>query len=92
MVAMDKIMASGHVRLKGGELQKRLVNNMHQAALRGEVSYPTLHRYLNSPDEVNSISTKTLYAILVHGMGLTEDEVANMRFGDVFDVVAEVSE
>lgn len=84
---MAQVMASGRVRLKGHALLAQLQINMHALSLDEKVSYPTLHKYLNNADELNSFSAEVLYAILVKGMGKTPDEIEDMRLGDVFEVV-----
>jgi hypothetical protein len=82
------IMANRVLRLKGRELIQNHSNgkNMHQIAMDGGVSYPTIHRYVTTPDKVQMFSVEALYGFL-SGMGLTDAEIANLSFGEVFDLV-----
>lgn len=84
-------MPTGVFRLKGSNLlklgQKRGIDNIHQVSMRGGVSYPTVHRYFENPDQVESVSLRALYGTLIDGLGLTPDELSNMAFGEIFESV-----
>ena len=79
-------VASGRVRLKGRELLEEYGVTMYRVSKDGEVSYPTIHKYVTDPDAVQHFSVEVLFGFLM-GLGLTEDEIAELRFGDVFEVV-----
>lgn len=80
-------MATGTLRLKGRELLEKHKLSMYRLAKDGDISYPTIHRYVTTPDEVQYISLDVLYSVLVNGLGQTPEQAADMRFGDVFDFV-----
>lgn len=85
-------VASGSFRLKSRFFHKgKLQDNMHRLSQREGVSYPTLLRYLNQPEndpiEIKNFSGDVLYAILVEGFGMSPDEVEDLRVGDIFEVV-----
>ena len=84
-------MASGVFRLKGPNLleigKRKGVNSINQLSLRSGITYATAHRYIQNPGEVEAMSLRNLYGILVDGLGLSAEEVMNMRIGDVFDAV-----
>lgn len=82
------LMANGTVRLKGGAIHDKLRINMHELALEGRVSYPTVHKYLRTPEKLNSFSADVLYTLIVDGMGLTPSEAECLTIGDIFDFVA----
>lgn len=65
------------------------VDNPHQVAQRAGISYPTIHGW-NKPQNTESpvkISLEALPAFLVYGLGLTQDEVLQMRVGDLFSLI-----
>lgn len=84
-------MPTGVFRLKGSNLkelgrQKR-VDNAHQVSLRGGVSYPTAYRYLEKPMDVEAISLRALYGILIDGLGMTSKDINELKFMDVFEAI-----
>ncbi len=92
---MNKNMASGYLRLNGRFFTEgKLKINMHKLSQVERVSYPTVLRYVSpigdserKNDEVKNFSGEALYAILVSGMGYTEEEAKNLRVGDIFEFV-----
>ena len=82
-----KTLANGYLRLKGSELLKRYDKNLHRASQNGAFSYATVHRYIKHPDDVQAMNVRVLYGFLVEGLGLTPEELSQMKFGDVFDVI-----
>lgn len=81
-------MARGTVRLKGRELIEKHGVTMYRVAKDGDLSYGTVHRIVTDESGNHGFSAETLYSFLV-GLGLTEKQVADMRIGDVFDLVAD---
>jgi hypothetical protein len=79
-------MASGRVRLKGRELLEKYGVTMYRIGKDGDVSYPTVHKYLTAPDSVKHFSTEVLYGLLM-GLGLSIEEAEQLRLGDVFEFV-----
>lgn len=88
---MDAIMVNGAFRLKGQALlalgKLRGIENAHQIHLRSGVSWPTIYRYIENPDQVQSINLDSLAGFLIDGLGLSPDEVVGLKFGDVFEYV-----
>lgn len=88
---MEQIMASGTFRLKGRQLfEKGLENgveNVHQVSKKSDGSYPTIRRYIERPDLVESIKLETFASFIVDGLRISPEDIANMRFGDVFEFV-----
>jgi hypothetical protein len=84
-------MPSGVFRLKGSSLmslaRSRGAQNPHQVSMKSGVSYPTIHRYTEKPEELESISLKALYGFLIDGVGLQPAEVERMSFGDIFEAI-----
>lgn len=60
---------------------------MYRLAKNGAASYPTVHKYVTSPEEVTLLSTEVIYGFLIDGLGLTHEEAASLTFGDVFEFV-----
>jgi len=83
----ETVMASGYLRLKAAELIKAKGTNLHRASQRGGFSYPTMHRYIKQPEGVESMHMRSIVGLLVDGLGYTPDEIENLRFGDIFEVV-----
>lgn len=88
-------MTTGVFRLKGSHLLKlgkaRGAQNIHQISQKGGVSYPTTHRYFEKSEEVEAVSLRALYGVLVDGLGMSPAEVAALRFGDVFEAIPDVA-
>lgn len=80
-------MSSGSVRLKGRELLEKHNVTMYRLAENGAASWPTVHKYITKPETVDQISAEVLYGILIDGLGLTVDQAADMRLGDLFDFI-----
>lgn len=86
-----KIMPTGVFRLKGSNLlekgRTRGIDNIHQVSMRGGVSYPTVHRYFENPDQVESVSLRALYGTIIDGLGISPEELSKMPFGEIFESV-----
>lgn len=88
-------VANGSFRLNGRFFdEEKLKVNKHQLSQVERVSYPTILRYVTKDGEsgefdVRNFSGEVLYAIIVGGMGYSPDEAANLRLGDVFEIVEE---
>ena len=82
---LTSIMADGNIRLKGRELLDRYDKTLYRVAKDGGVAYSTLHRWINSPEELRTISGDILYGFLT-GLGLSKDEINDLRIEDIFDV------
>jgi len=83
----DRIMSTGYLRLKVGELLDRHDTNLHRAMQVGRFNYPTMHRYWRSPETVESLHTRSIVGLLVDALGYTPEQVHDLKFGDVFEVV-----
>lgn len=84
-------MPTGVFRLKGSKIQElgkaNGVDNVHQVSLRGGISYPTAYRYIEKPEEVEAISLRALYGVLVDAFGLSPLDIAKLKFGDIFEPI-----
>lgn len=81
-------MAGGRFRLKGRELLERYGVSMYRISENGAASWPTIHKYLATPEKIELFSAEVLYGILIDGLGLTHEEAADLRLGDVFEFVS----
>ncbi len=89
---------SGKFRLKGlalketarrlGIIDKKGEANRHQVSLRAGVSYPTVDKYFEDYEDVESVHLRSLAGILVDAFETAPEDVLNMRFGDVFDYIS----
>jgi hypothetical protein len=84
-------MPTGVFRLKGSMIleagKRKGIENIHQVSMRSGVSYPTAYRYIEKPEKVEAVSLRALYGVLVDGIGMSPEEIANMRLGDLFELV-----
>ena len=82
---------TGAFRLNGINLRtmsrRKGIKSINAVSRRSGISYPTTYRYFEKPEEVESISLRALYSFLTAGIGLTSDEIANMRLGDILEQV-----
>ena len=80
----------GTFRLKGRSLleyaKRRGANNLYQVHLRSGVGWQTAHKYMTKAS-LDSIDLNILADLLIDGVGLHPDEIANLRFGDIFEFV-----
>lgn len=80
----------GTFRLKGqGLLQRakaRGVANLYQLHLRSGRGWQTTHKYMTR-ETLQSIDLEILADLLIDGVGLTPAEIAEMKFGDIFEFV-----
>ena len=87
-------VTSGSVRLNRRFFDEgNLVINKHKLSLTEQVSYPTVLKYIyrngtkNGDYNVRSFNGDVLFAILSKGMGMSVEEIVNLRFGDVFEII-----
>ena len=66
---------------------KNLTTNPHRFSQEASIGYPTVRRYLIDQQDFDLVSGRVLLAILHKGMGLSAEEIANLRFGDIFEIV-----
>jgi len=78
------------LKLKSEELKamgrKKGVKNIHQVSINGRLTYATINRYFNYPEQIGAIRLETLYGVLSDGLLMTPDEVANLKIGDILEV------
>lgn len=77
----------GTLQLRGGQLADKFGKTTYRIAKDGAISYPTAHKYITKPETVQTLSGVVLYGILVDGLRLSPEQVADMRLGDVFDII-----
>jgi hypothetical protein len=95
---IGEYVAAGKFRLKSrGEILKLgKTPNAHQVSMRSGISWPTVSKYLNEEeaarDEMVSVDLAVLYGVLTDGLGLTESDAMNLKFGDVFEISKPLAE
>lgn len=89
---MTRYMAQGYLRLKVAELLEQHGISLHRASQEGGFSYSTVHRYMRKPETVESMHMRSVVGLLVDALGMTPEEVENLCFGEVFEVVLDVEE
>lgn len=85
-------VASGTIRLNRRFFDEgNLVINKHKLSQTEQVSYPTVMKYITRKGaddfDIRTFSGDVLYAILITGMGYTPEDAANLRLGQVFEIV-----
>lgn len=63
------------------------LGNPHQLALRSNVSYPTVNKYVNNTESVDAIDAEVLCSILLNGVGLSKEQILEMKIGDLFEIL-----
>lgn len=88
MTKKQDVRPGGSFRLRGERLLAHSVRarNFHKASTLSNTPYPTAHKYLTAP-RLSSISLDILADLVFIGFGITPDELADLKFGDVFEFV-----
>ena len=84
-------MATGTFRPKVRELLDKYGKSLYQASKDGDVAYSTIHRWLGTSGKIERVEGKALYSFLM-GLGLTLDEVNELRLGEVFEFIPDSNE
>ncbi len=81
-------MITGRFRPKFRELaEERDAQQMHISRMSG-IPYQTVRSYYNDGQNLRGVRLNTLYAYL-RGVGMSDEEILDMRLGDLFDIVEE---
>jgi hypothetical protein len=90
---MEQIMTGWRLILKGQQILKmgKGAENAHQLSLRSGVSYPTVKRYVDTPELVQALDAIVLPTVLIEGQGLTREQVLDLRIGDLFDILQDAA-
>ena len=76
--------------LKGASLlEMSPAKNLHQLALASRISHPTVTRYVKEPERVVLLDLRTFPTLLSDGCGMTAGQIADLRLGDLFEIVEE---
>lgn len=76
--------------LRGSELLRMSpAKNVHQLALASRLSHPTVTRYVKEPESVALLDLHAFPTLLADGLGMTVEQIANLRLGDLFEVIDE---
>jgi hypothetical protein len=79
---------SGTLKLKSGLLNwGRGAATANELAKRSMRSQPGVQRMVAAPHSINQLDLGVLSSILIHGQGLTPEEVLNLQIKDLFDFV-----
>ncbi len=60
-------------------------SSIKDIAERAGASYPTAHKYTRNPETIQTYDSVYLASFLTKGLGLTREQVRELKFGDVFD-------
>lgn len=81
-------MVTGRFRPKFRELaDARSIQQMTISRVSG-IPYQTVQSYYNGGQELRGVRLNTLYAFL-RGVGYSDEEILDLRLGDLFDIVEE---
>ncbi len=71
-----------------------IVERMHENEQRPEfrVSYGTIRRWVNEPDKVTRLDLPVLASFLLDGLGMTPEQIGELRLKDVFELVQDAQE
>jgi len=86
----------GYLRLSKNRFSEKNLTgglSLNQLSRDADLSYPTILKYINrngSQDyDIRSFSGEAIFAILTNGMNMSPEEIANLKIGDVFEIVTE---
>lgn len=79
-------MPRGTFRLKSRELLQKYGEgkSLYRVAKDGDVAYSTIHRWTDTPGDVEGIRGDILFGFLM-GLGLSLEEIKQLPLGEVFD-------
>ena len=77
------------LRIKGSAMLElgEGAENAHRLALRSRKSYPAIRGYIDEENAKARIDLDVITAILVDGLGFTQEQVLDIRIGDIFKFV-----
>ena len=86
------MFGSGTFRLKGSSLLSKAeengIENRHQLSIMSGISHQTVYGLFEG-EPIMKIDLRVLAKILIRGAGYTPQELANVKFGDIFEYVDE---
>ena len=86
------MFGAGTFRLKGSSLlskaKDRGIENRHQLSMAAGVSHQTIYAIFDN-EPMKQISLPVLAKLLINGAGFTPDELENVKFGEIFEYIAE---
>lgn len=77
----------GTFRLKGRELYEAHKPHASLKSISDEakIAYGTVYRWVKEQEPIDNVQTDQLFSFLINGLGLTREQVAEMRVKDLFD-------
>ena len=86
------MFGAGTFRLKGSSLlskaKERGVENRHQLGMAAGISHQSIYAMFDG-DPAKQINLPVLAKLLINGVGYKPEELANVKFGDIFEYVDE---
>ena len=84
-------MGSGTFRLKGSSLlskakEKKGIENAHQLSMEAKITYQTVYKYFDS-EGMKALDLRVLAQLLLSGVGYTQEELMDVKFGDIFEYI-----
>ena len=61
-------------------------NDKRVSRLAG-VAYATMRRYMTGKFAVHEVNLKAMGGLLIYGLGLTKEQAADVRLGDLFEII-----
>ena len=80
-------MARWRFRLKGRNdlpTDEPITIKPQEASFNARVTWPTVKRYLDRPDDISSLDMNSFPSYLIDGLGISPEELLNMKIGDLF--------
>jgi hypothetical protein len=61
--------------------------NTNQLAMKARVPQQTAYKYIGKPEKVQALDATTLAKFFLDGLGLSPEQVLEMKIGDLFEFV-----
>ena len=86
------MFGAGTFRLKGSSLlskaKERGIENRHQLSMAAGLSHQTIYAIFDE-DPIKLLSMPGLAKLLINGAGYTPEELASVKFGELFEYIPE---
>lgn len=75
------VLRSEYVREHRGDWNDKRIS------LKAGISYATMRRYLTGKFSLYEVNLKALGGLLIYGLGLSKEQAADLRLGDLFEII-----
>ena len=69
--------------------EDKIINTRYKIAKESGISQPGIRRIFKDPSKFSMLSGEAIYAVLSIGYELNDEEILNMKVGDLFSIVSD---